>query len=208
ASSRRHRLDAGAARAAKLGEHDDAALRRALARHRRPCRRRRTRGGEAAGRLVVHQRFAELLAVAHPDLTLMLVDPDGQPLVWEGRGLLHEPAPQEVPRQGYAYRAGFGAASLLAVAPLSDAPRPWRVVAGRSFETSALPFSPPGRLPPEAFRWSLVDRPDQAARGAWLLPAPNAPSMVVEAVPGVPPVGVRWAPVVAGAALTLCLLAL
>ncbi len=161
-----------------------------------------------AGRLAVHQRFAALLAGTHPDLTLMLVDPDGQPLVWEGRGLLHEPAPQEMPRQGYAYRAGFGAASLLAIAPLSDAPRPWRVVAGRSFETSRLPFTPSGRLPPEAFRWSLVDRPEQAAMNAWLLSAPRAPSMVVEPVAGVPPVGVRWTPVVAGAALALALLAL
>ena len=163
---------------------------------------------DEAARLAVHQRFAELLAASHPDLTLMLVDPDGQPLVWEGRGLLHEPAPQEMPRQGYAYRAGFGAASLLAIAPLSDEPRPWRVVAGRSFETARLPFEPPGRLPPEAFRWSLVDGPAQAAPAAWLLAAPQAPSMVVEPVGGVPPVGARWAPVVAGAALTLCLLAL
>ncbi|HXT52537.1 MAG TPA: ATP-binding protein, partial [Thermoanaerobaculia bacterium] len=142
------------------------------------------------------------------DVTLLLVDPDGQPVVWEGRGLLHEPAPQEVPREGYAYRAGFGAASLLAVAPLSGDARPWRVVAGRSFETTRLPFEPPGRLPPEAFRWSLVDRPQEAAPRAWLLAAPQAPSMAVEPVGGVPPVGVRWAPVVAGAALTLCLLAL
>ncbi|HEV8239450.1 MAG TPA: ATP-binding protein [Thermoanaerobaculia bacterium] len=161
-----------------------------------------------AGRLAVHQRFAELLAAAHPDLTLLLVDPDGQPLVWEGHGLLHEPAPQEMPRRGYAYRAGFGSASLLAVAPLSDAARPWRVVAGRSFDTASLPFEPPGRLPPEAFRWSLVDRPEQAAAGAWLLPAAQAPSMVVEPVAGVPPVGVRWAPAVAGTALALGLLAL
>jgi len=163
---------------------------------------------DVAGRLAVHRRFAALLTGDHPDLTLLLVDPDGQPVVWEGRGLLHEPAPQEVPREGYAYRAGFGAASLLVVAPLSGEPRPWRVVAGRSFETTRLPFTPPGRLPPEAFRWSLVDRPAEAAPRAWLLQAPQAPSMAVEPVAGVPPVGARWAPVVAGAALTLCLLAL
>ncbi|HXT19632.1 MAG TPA: hypothetical protein VN923_02670, partial [Thermoanaerobaculia bacterium] len=163
---------------------------------------------DVAGRLGVHRQFADLLVVAEPDVTLLLVDPDGQPVVWEGRGLLHEPAPQEVPREGYAYRAGFGAASLLAVAPLSGDARPWRVVAGRSFETTRLPFEPPGRLPPEAFRWSLVDRPQEAAPRAWLLAAPQAPSMAVEPVGGVPPVGVRWAPVVAGAALTLCLLAL
>ena len=163
---------------------------------------------EDAGRLAVHRRFAALLAGTHPDLTLLLVDPDGQPLVWEGRGLLHEPEPQRLPRQGFAFRAGFGAATLLAVAPLSSSTRPWRVVAGRSFDTGRLPFEPPGRLPPQAFRWSLVERPDEAAPGAWLLPAARAPSMVVEPVPGVPPVGVRWAPLLAGAALTLALLAI
>ncbi|HET9768379.1 MAG TPA: hypothetical protein VFS60_16125, partial [Thermoanaerobaculia bacterium] len=164
--------------------------------------------GEDAGRLAVHRRFAALLAGTHPDLTLLLVDPDGQPLVWEGRGLLHEPDPQRLPRQGFTYRAGFGAATLLAVAPLSTASRPWRVVAGRSFYTGRLPFEPPGRLPPEAFRWSLVEGADEAAPGAWVLPAARAPSMVVEPVPGVPPMGIRWAPILAGVALALALLAI
>jgi len=159
-------------------------------------------------RLAAHRRFAALLVGAHPDLTFLLVDPDGQPVVWEGRGLLHEPPPEQLPRQGFAYRASFGAATLLAVEPLNDAQRPWRIVAGRSFETTRLPFAPPGPLPPEAFRWSLVDRPEQAANGAALLPAPRAPSMVVEPLAGVAPPAARYAPAVAGALLALALLTL
>ena len=161
-------------------------------------------------RLLVHRRFADLLAEtdAEPDLTLLLVDPDGQPLVWEGRGLLHEPEPDSLPRQGLEYRAAFGAATLLAVEPLSDAPRPWRIVAGRSFDTSRLPFDPPGIWPATAFRWSLVDRTEQAAPGAMLLAAQRAPAMVVEALPRARPAVVRWSPIVAGALLTLALVAL
>ena len=73
---------------------------------------------------------------------------------------------------------------------------------------AGCPSSRPAGCRPEAFRWSLVERADEAAPGAWLLAAAQAPSMVVEPVPGVPPVGVRWAPILAGAALTLALLAL
>ena len=163
---------------------------------------------DEARRLAAHRRFAALLSAAHPDLTLMLVDPDGEPLVWEGRGLLHEPLPQQLPRQGLDYRASFGAATLLAVEPLSTAPRPWRVVVGRSFETSRLPFRAPGLLQATAFRWSLVDTAEQAAPGALLLRAPGAPAMAVEVDSGVVPSALRFAPAVAGTALALGLLAL
>ncbi len=162
-------------------------------------------------RLVVHRRFAQLLrdADAEPDLTLLLVDPDGQPLVWEGRGLLHEPEPDSLPRQGLEYRAAFGAATLLAVEPLSSEARPWRIVAGRSFDTSRLPFDPPGIWPAAAFRWSLVDRAEQAApRRDAAGGATRAPAMVVEPLPRARPAVVRWAPIVAGAVLTLALVAL
>ncbi|HEV8631328.1 MAG TPA: hypothetical protein VGV61_13505, partial [Thermoanaerobaculia bacterium] len=161
-----------------------------------------------AERLETHRRLAALLAHGHPDLTLLLVDPDGQPLVWEGSGLLHEPAPEQLPRQGYEFRAGFGAATLLAVAPLSSAPRPWRIVAGRSFETARLPFDPPGWLPPQAYRWSPIDSPVEAAPGALVISGPRAPGMAVERLPALRPLVVGYAPAVAGIALALALLTL
>ena len=65
-------------------------------------------------------------------LTLLLVDPDGEAVSWAGRGLLHEPSPQQLPRRGNRFWASFGSVTLISVAPLSDEPRPWRVIAGRS----------------------------------------------------------------------------
>ncbi len=90
---------------------------------------------------------------------LLLLDPDGVPVAWAGEGLLHE-LPQELPRAGPYYRASFSAVTLLVLEPLGDARRPWRVAAGVSFPTDALPF-PQARQA----RWTLVDDPAQAVPG-------------------------------------------
>ncbi len=92
--------------------------------------------------------------------TLLLVDPDGEAVAWAGEGLLNEPAPEEILPEGYDVSASFGSATLLAVEPLDDSRRPWRVVAGRSFRTETLPFAlPPAarvRLGTAHVRWSVA----------------------------------------------------
>jgi signal transduction histidine kinase len=109
---------------------------------------------------------------------LLLIDPDGVPTAWAGEGLLHE-VPEDVPRSGLHYRAGFSAVTLLAVHPLDESRRPWRIVAGASFSTDTLPF--PIALHGST-HWSLIEAsaPSRAARGAILIRVPGAPTLVVE----------------------------
>ena len=136
---------------------------------------------DATERLSVHRRLAAVLRSARTTgLTFTLVDPDGRPLVWEGAGVLHELAPIDVPRRGRDFRQSFGSATLLAVAPLGDSPRPWRMVAGASFQNGELPFDPPGWVPADAYRWAPLRRPDEAVRGALLLRPPGAPPLAVQ----------------------------
>ncbi len=108
---------------------------------------------------------------------LLLLDPDGVPVAWAGEGLLHE-LPAEIPRSGLAYRASFSAVTLLAIHPLDQAGRPWRVVAGASFATDALPFGDAGPA-----RWTLAGSPAEAVGGADLVTLPGAPVLVVERAP-------------------------
>jgi signal transduction histidine kinase len=135
---------------------------------------------------------------------LLLVDPDGSPVAWAGEGLLHELAASELPRSGLDYQAGSGAATLFAVQPLDGGRRPWRVVAGVSLATATLPFAAPER----ARRWTLVDRPDQAAKGALVVPLKGAPLLVVGPALGRPPAPPRWLRGLAWGALAVALLAL
>ena len=141
---------------------------------------------------------------------LMLVDPDGEAVAWGGEGLLHELGPAEIPPSGRAFEASFSAVTLLAVQPLDEGRRPWRVVAARSIPTDRLPFAPGGDgLAAGELRWSLVDDPGQAVDGATVLPLDSGPALVVE---GGPPGGGervrRTARRVAGTALGLALLVL
>jgi signal transduction histidine kinase len=111
---------------------------------------------------------------------LLLLDPDGVPVAWAGEGLLHE-LPQELPRAGPYYRASFSAVTLLVLQPLGDARRPWRMAAGVSFPTDALPF-PQARQA----RWTLVDDPAQAIPGTDVIRLLGSPSLVIERGPAVP----------------------
>ena len=138
---------------------------------------------------------------------LLLLDPDGAPMAWSGEGLLHEPAPEEVPRSGRAFKASFTAVTFLAVEPLpSDraARRPWRVVAGASFPADRLPF--PGL--PRMLRWSLVQSPQEALRGMLLVPSKSPPYMVVERQAGRVTPPFPWTRRVVWGALAFSLLAL
>jgi signal transduction histidine kinase len=135
-------------------------------------------GGPAetpAAKLAAFSRLAEIeVGEGKGRRALLLLDPDGVPVAWAGEGLLHELS-QEVPRTGLAYRASFSAVTLLAIHPLDGSRRPWRVVAGASFPSDILPF-PGGRHA----RWTLVDGPAQAARGADLVTLQGAPTLAVE----------------------------
>ncbi len=138
---------------------------------------------------------------------LLLLDPDGAPAAWSGEGLLHEPAPEEVPRSGRAFKASFTAVTFLAVEPLpSDrqARRPWRVVAGASFPSDRLPF--PGL--PRALRWSLVQNRGEALAGMLLVPSQSPPYMVVERAAGRMQPPFPWTRRVVWGAIAFSLLAL
>jgi len=111
--------------------------------------------------------------------TLLLADPDGEAVAWAGEGLLHEPEAPELISEGHDVSASFGSVTLIAVEPLGEGRRRWRVVAGRSFRTDRLPFALPAvvrvRLDAEGVRWS-------AARPGTPLP-PGAQATAPEGLP-------------------------
>ncbi|MEM8963638.1 MAG: hypothetical protein AAGD38_19300 [Acidobacteriota bacterium] len=106
--------------------------------------------------------FARLDAVLDTDDTqtgssLLLYDMDGQVAAWAGAGLLHEPQGYQL-RDARWWQSSITAVTLLAVAPIGDDERPWRLAAGRSLATTEMPFA---RRPwsPElvGLRWSVGD---------------------------------------------------
>lgn len=148
---------------------------------------------------------------------LMLVDPDGEPVAWAGEGLLHELRPEQIPGSGRTFEVSFGAVTLIAVEPLDETRRPWRVLAARSFSTDTLPFTPDRgageRRAVSGLRWSLVPDPALVATGATVLGVVGAPALVVEEDTLAPALGgadpAATAPLaVAWAALGLALLTL
>jgi signal transduction histidine kinase len=163
---------------------------------------------------------------------LLLLDRDGNPVAWAGEGLIQEP--EQWPRSGLAYRAGFNSVTLFAAEPLDDSYRPWRVVAGASFPTRRLPrplaASPRGwaalrpaalleqlrevleraadaLLPARPLRWSLADNPAQTHPGALEVRLPGAPALEVERLPA-PIAAATWPARLAWAGLAVALLAL
>jgi len=168
--------------------------------------------------------------------SLLLVDRDGNPVAWAGEGLVHEP--EQWPRSGVAYRAGFNSVTFYAAEPLDESGRPWRLVAGESFPTDRLPrpavpaaegpaaLAPAvllarlrggldelgdALLPRRPLRWSLVDNPEQAHPGAIEVRLAGAPTLVVERLAETAPGGnaaPRWPAGLAWAGLAATLLAL
>ncbi len=147
--------------------------------------------------------------------TLLLVDPDGEAVAWAGEGLLNEPEPSQLARSGRDFYASFGAVTLVAIEPLGDAARPWRLVAGRSYATDRWPFEAPAglALAPGRYgvRWSLAPAGVESAPGAAAVEVPGLPSLVVLR-PSADPPGVRgpvrlWPRRVAWGCLAVLLLA-
>jgi signal transduction histidine kinase len=136
--------------------------------------------------------------------SLLLIDPDGSAVAWSGEGLLHEFEADQVPRSGLHYQASFRAVTLLAVEPLEGSRRPWRVVAGASFPADVLPF--PADI--AARRWSLVDRPEQARKGALLVPLEGAPTLVLERLAADASPVWPWVPRLAWGSIAFAFLAL
>ena len=138
------------------------------------------------------RQLQEILASGQhaPGTTLLLLDPDGDAAAWAGVGLIHEGDPYGLPRSGLTWHHGYTAATLLALAPLSETRRPWRLMAGRSLATDRLPFSSTGtgtgagasagRLRPGEVTWFLRPAAAPAPPGTIALRHQGAPTMFVE----------------------------
>src|SRR5262249_10322042 len=117
----------------------------------------------------------------------LLVNPDGDAVAWGGEGLLHDPDPHTLPPDGAAFVTGFSSATLLEVRPLGDGKRPWRLVAGRSLHTDALPFADPDWRHPRQWHWSRLPSGEAPSPGCAVVPAAGAPRLVAEPVGAVAP---------------------
>ncbi len=139
----------------------------------------------------VFERFQQQISDGElPELTLRLIDPDGNVRAWAGEGLRNEPEPYGLPRSGHLYRQGYTAATVLTVVSLSDARRPWKLLAGLSFDTAQLPFSTAGTSWPQASRWSLGESSAVATAGWRRLAYGDAPAMFLRPPEEAEP---RWA---------------
>jgi len=122
----------------------------------------------------------QLEGASVPGATLLLFDPNGEAVAWAGEGLLHELDPFSLPRSGRAFRRGYHVVTLLAVEPLSDRRRPWRVVAGGSSITDELPW---GEVAP-GVRWSVAPAGSEVPPGGVAIPADGGPSLVLQGAEG------------------------
>ncbi len=112
-------------------------------------------GAPTADRLAAF-RYLIRLAGEAPDLTLILLDADGEPYAWGGPGLREELRFASLPRTGIAHHASYTAVTLMAIAPLTAERRSWRVVAGRSLAYHRLPFGAAAR---DRHRWAIDSPP-------------------------------------------------
>ena len=146
----------------------------------------RDRSGDDAGRRRAFRILAERLERPEADrrgrFTLLLIDPDGEAVAWAGEGLLNEPDPTVLIDRGYDVSASFGSATLLAVEPLGDGRREWRMVAGRSFRTDRLPFDLPAALRVRSggadLRWSVARAGTPLPPGARAVAAEGLPALI------------------------------
>ncbi len=109
------------------------------------------------------------------ETTFLLLSPGGETVAWAGEGLLHEGEPGELPRSGFAFRRGYTALTIFAVEPLSEARRPWRIIAGRSLPNDRLPFGTSAARPPELLRWAFGTAETPAPEGVLKLDLGAAP---------------------------------
>jgi signal transduction histidine kinase len=145
------------------------------------------RGGGRIGAFTELAARAERLGAA--GLALFLVDRDGAPVAWAGEGVLHEPEPSRLPREGFVARNGWGAATILAVVAIDDGRRPWRIVVGRTLETSRFE---PAHL--EAVRWRIAAEQEDQGPFRRIDGGGVAPDLLVESGLRATPAGVdrRW----------------
>lgn len=92
--------------------------------------------------LEAFQSLSELTRQAElPGLSIYLLDPRGNPVVWAGEGLVHDLGPGVEVRPGRTYLASFSSVSLLSVRAIEGVGGEWIALAGRSFSVDSLPFS-------------------------------------------------------------------
>ncbi len=113
---------------------------------------------------------------AFRDRTLIYFDPDGEAVAWAGNGLLHESDSFDLPTAGLAYRRGYTALTLMALAPLSEKKRPYRILVGQSFPTTGLPLLGTGK---EDFVWSLTTAGGTGADEAVRIAPEGLPALVI-----------------------------
>ncbi len=110
------------------------------------------------GLLAAFQTLSAVAVQAElPGLSIYLLDPQGNPTVWSGAGIVHDLGPRDPLVPGRDFLASFSSVSLLSVVSLEGSGAGWHLVAGRSFSVDGLPFSTwmtaaRGR----ALRWSIV----------------------------------------------------
>ncbi len=135
-------------------------------------------GGGRAGDRRAFEGLTALTRGRSERLSYLLLDPGAEVVAWAGQGVLHDPPADGLPASGRAFRASFSAATLMAVRPLGDGPRPWRVVAARSLSTDRLPFA---AFAPRR-HWALWSEPREAPEGLTAVELAGAPTLVFESV--------------------------
>ncbi|MGE5234304.1 MAG: hypothetical protein ACM3OB_09350, partial [Acidobacteriota bacterium] len=142
---------------------------------------------DAASRMRAFRRLTEQASRDRQRTTLLLCNPDGDPVAWAGEGLLHEFRGADLPRSGERFVAGWTAVTLLAVEPLDGDRRPWRIVAGRTLPTDTLPFPNPEWRDGRKLRWSMVAAgAARPAPGLMVVSGAGLPDLVIEAPLGSP----------------------
>ena len=139
-------------------------------------------GGE---HLAEFHLLEELLPAPPSDVTLLLLAPDGAAVAWAGEGLLHEPDARQLPVSGFAFRRGYSALTVFAVESLTEEPRPWRLVAGRSFGTEGLPFATAVATRPANLHWALGDSQATPQANALRLQPEEGPTVFIERPEGI-----------------------
>jgi signal transduction histidine kinase len=112
-------------------------------------------------------------ASAPRERTFLLLDADGEPVAWSGRGLLHDLAAGSLPEQGIAWRQSATSATVVAVEPVAQPPG-GRFVVGESRAREGP--APLAGLSVRGGRWELASDTG-APRLTWL----EAPERVPDA---------------------------
>lgn len=136
---------------------------------------------DPASRLQVFEQLQALAAQPRfRGKALLLLDPDGEAAAWAGEGLLHELRFDHLRGHQAVFERSYTAVTLLAVEPLSNDSRPWRLVAGRSDLTDRLPFAAPSLGGTAVYRWSVGERGGEIPAEIRRIELPERPSLYLE----------------------------